>query len=227
MKKMLRVIKCILKASVALCIAAALFVAFSNIAVILDTNKNIVTVEEAAVQQADCIIVLGCSVYGTTPSPMLKDRLLKAVELYKAGAAPKILMSGDHKGMYYNEVGAMKKFAIECGVPSEDIFLDHYGLSTYETMYRADAIFELKNVIVVTQEYHLYRSVYAAKRFGMNAIGVKSDDILYANQFYRDLREIAARTKDFVYCIFKPEPEYLGDVTPVYGNGDVTNERPS
>ena len=227
MKKMLRVIKRILKTLVALCIAAALFVAFSNIAVILDTNKNIVTVEEAAGQKADCIIVLGCSVYGTTPSPMLKDRLLKAVELYKAGAAPKILMSGDHKGMYYNEVGAMKKFAVECGVPSEDIFLDHYGLSTYETMYRADAIFELKNVIVVTQEYHLYRSVYAAKRFGMNAIGVKSDDILYANQFYRDLREIAARTKDFVYCIFKPEPEYLGDVNPVYGNGDVTNERPS
>lgn len=227
MKALFKIIKNIFKLVVTLCVAAVLFVALSNIIVIADGNSSIVAQSEAVQQKADCIVVLGCSVYGTTPSPMLKERLLKAVELYEAGVAPKILMSGDHVGTYYNEVGAMKKFAVECGVPSEDIFLDHYGLSTYETAYRADAIFELKNVIIVTQQYHLYRSVYAVKRFGINAVGVACDTTTHQNQLYRELREIAARTKDFIYCIFKPEPAYMGDVIPVTGNGDVTNKRPS
>ena len=170
--------------------------------------------------------MLGCSVYADgTPSDMLKDRILKAVELYKAGAAPKILMSGDHEGIYYNEVTAMKNYAISCGVPSEDIFLDHYGLSTYETMYRSDAIFELNKIIVVTQEYHLTRAIYIAQRFGIDAYGTICDTTPYKGQLYRDVREIAARTKDFLFCIFKPEPKYLGEVIPVTGSGDVTNER--
>lgn len=227
MRRIFKFIKVVFKLVIMLCIAAVLFIGVSNLIVMIDGNSSIVTAEEASEKKADCIIVLGCSVYGTTPSPMLKERLLKAVELYKSGAAPKILMTGDHRGAYYNEVWAMKTFAIECGVPSEDIFLDHYGLSTYESMYRADAIFELKNVIIVTQQYHLYRSVYAAKRFGMNAIGVACDTTSHENQLYRDLRELAARTKDFVYCIFKPEPTHMGDVVPVTGNGDITNKRPS
>lgn len=227
MRRIFKFIKAVFKIVIMLCIAAVLFVGASNLIVMIDGNSSIVSAEEASEKKADCIIVLGCSVYGTTPSPMLKERLLKAVELYKSGAAPKILMTGDHRGAYYNEVWAMKTFAIECGVPSEDIFLDHYGLSTYESMYRADAIFELKNVIIVTQQYHLYRSVYAAKRFGINAIGVACDTTSHENQFYRDLRELAARTKDFVYCIFKPEPTHMGDVVPVTGNGDITNKRPS
>ena len=227
LRKLFKLLKTVFKCAVTLGIVAALFIALSNIIVIAGANDSIVTVEDAAEKKADCIIVLGCSVYGNTPSPMLKDRLLTAVELYKAGAAPKILMSGDHQGQYYNEVMTMKKFAIECGVPSEDIFLDHYGLSTYESMYRADAIFELKSAIVVTQGYHLSRSVYVAERFGINTMGVQCEDIKYSNQIYRDLREICARTKDFAYCIFKPEPKYLGDVIPVTGNGDATNERPS
>ena len=226
-KKIVKILKTAVRIVFFIIIAFALFIALSNLIVILSANDDKISVEQAAEQKADCIIVLGCSVYGNTPSPMLQDRLLKAVELYKAGAAPKILMSGDHEGQYYNEVNTMKNFAIQCGVPSEDIFCDHYGLSTYETMCRANTIFELKKVIVVTQDYHLSRSVYIAQSFGMEAHGVKAEDIEYKNQFQREIREIAARTKDFVYCIFKPEPQYLGDVVPVIGSGDVTDERPS
>ena len=222
----MKIIKYLFKIIISVCIVCALFVGITNGIVVLSANKDIVSVEEAADSKAECIVVLGCSVHADgTPSLMLKDRLDKAVELYKAGAAPKILMSGDHVGRYYNEVAVMKKYAISCGVPSEDIFLDHYGLSTYETMYRSDAIFQLKNIIVVTQEYHLYRSVYNAKAFGINAKGVSAEKISYSNQLIRDVREIAARTKDWIYCILKPEPTKLGDVIPVVGNGDVTNER--
>ena len=120
----------------------------------------------------------------------------------------------------------MKNFAIQCGVPSEDIFLDHYGLSTYDTMYRADAVFEIKKAVVVTQRYHLSRAVYIAQRFGIDALGVECDTVEYSGQLYRDLREVGGRTKDFLYCILKPEPEHLGDVIHVEGNGDITNERP-
>lgn len=226
MKKFLKFVKSVFRVCVMLAIAFALFIGISNAIVILSVKNDIVSVEEAAEKKADCIIVLGCSVLGNgQPSIMLKDRLDTAIELYKAGAAPKILMSGDHMGEYYNEVSAMKKYAISCGVPSEDIFLDHYGLSTYESMYRADSVFQLKNVIVVTQEYHLSRSVYNAQQFGMEAIGVSALKVRYGGQTFRDIREMCSRTKDFVFCIIKPQPRKMSGVIPVVGNGDVTNER--
>ena len=156
---------------------------------------------------------------------MLSDRLKRAVELYKAGAAPKIIMSGDHGRSAYDEVNAMKQYAIEHGVPSEDVFMDHAGFSTYETMYRAKEIFDADSIIVVTQEYHLYRAVYIADWLGMNTQGVSSDYRVYAGQVYRDVREILARCKDFAKVIVKPEPTFLGDVIPVSGNGDVTNDK--
>ena len=184
----------------------------------------IVSSDRAA--NADCIVVLGCFVEEDgEPSTMLSDRLKRAVELYKAGAAPKIIMSGDHGRSAYDEVNAMKQYAIEHGVPSEDVFMDHAGFSTYETMYRAKEIFDADSIIVVTQEYHLYRAVYIADRLGMNTQGVSSDYRVYAGQVYRDVREILARCKDFAKVIVKPEPTFLGDVIPVSGNGDVTNDK--
>ena len=155
---------------------------------------------------------------------MLKDRLIRALELYNAGAAPKLLMSGDHGQNEYNEVGAMKNYAIENGVPSEDVFMDHAGFSTYETIYRAKEVFEAKKVIIVTQEYHLYRALYIAKKLGVDAYGVSCDLNVYAGQSARDIREVLARNKDFFKCIFKPEPKYLGDVIPISGDGNLTND---
>ena len=174
---------------------------------------------------ADCILILGAKIWGDKPSPMLNDRLLVGINLYLDGVAPKIIMSGDHGRKDYDEVNVMKKFAIDKGVPSEDIFMDHAGFSTYDSIYRAKAIFQSKKIIIVTQEYHLSRALYIANKLGLKAIGVPSDPRKYSGQAYREVREILARDKDFVKSIFKPQPTYLGDTIPVSGNGDITNDK--
>lgn len=190
-------------------------------------KDRILTVEKAAeLDDVDCIIVLGCQVKDDgSLSHMLRDRLIRALEVYEVGAVPKLMMSGDHGREDYDEVGAMKNYAIENGVPSENVFMDHAGFSTYETVYRAKEIFEADKVIIVTQEYHLYRALYIAEQLGVDAYGVSSDLNTYAGQSMRDFREVLARCKDWAMCIFKPEPTYLGEVIPVSGNGDLTNDK--
>lgn len=190
------------------------------------TDERMRTTERASeLEDVDCILVLGCQVKADgKPSDMLQDRLTRGIELYKANAAPKLLMSGDHGQIEYDEVAVMKQVAMDAGVPSEDIFMDHAGFSTYESMYRAKEIFEADKIIIVTQEYHLYRALYIAEQLGIEAYGVPSDYHIYAGQSKRDLREILARCKDFAMTIFKPEPTYLGEVIPINGNGDLTND---
>ena len=189
--------------------------------------EHIVTEEEAAVQKnVDCILVLGCSVRADgTPSAMLKDRVEAGIRLYKQGAADKILMSGDHGQDNYNEVQVMKDMAVAAGIPDEDVFMDHAGFSTYESVYRAKEIFQADSIIVVTQEYHLYRGIYIAEALGISALGVSADDQRYAGQWMRDLREIAARVKDFFVAEMKIEPTYLGEVISVDGDGNQTNDK--
>lgn len=211
------------------CIAAAVcaVVFVLNVYIKNSVKNNIISSEEATQKDGmDCIIVLGAGVRDDgTPSHMLEDRLLTAVELYNSGAAPKIIMSGDHGSKDYDEVNVMKEFAISHGVPSEDIFMDHAGFSTYESMYRARDIFEVRNAVIVTQEYHLYRALYVAEKLGIEAYGVSADLRSYRAQSYREAREAIARVKDFFYTIFKPEPTYLGDTIPVSGSGDITNDK--
>ena len=184
----------------------------------------ILTAEQAAeLDGIDCIIVLGCQVKANgVPSDMLRDRLTRGIELYTLGAAPKLLMSGDHGRVEYDEVGTMKQYAIDAGIPSTDIFKDHAGFSTYETVYRAKEVFDARRVIIVTQEYHLYRALYIAEKLGLDAYGVASDYHTYVGQSMREGREILARCKDFAISVWKPEPTFLGDVIPVSGSGDVT-----
>jgi vancomycin permeability regulator SanA len=187
-------------------------------------GSAILTAEQAAeLDGIDCIIVLGCQVKANgVPSDMLRDRLTRGIELYTLGAAPKLLMSGDHGRVEYDEVGTMKQYAIDAGIPSADIFKDHAGFSTYETVYRAKEVFAARRVIIVTQEYHLYRALYIAEKLGLEAYGVASDYHTYVGQSMREGREILARCKDFAISVWKPEPTFLGDVIPVSGSGDVT-----
>lgn len=213
-----------LRSLVCALLTAALII---NLAVVISASKNSLPKNEALKQSYDYIIVPGCSVYGNTPSAMLKERLDIAIELYASGAAPKILMSGDHyTDPYYDEVGTMMSYAIDNGVPAEDIIPDNYGLSTYETAYRAKNVFGIKNALIVTQSYHLPRAVYDLKQFGINAFGTNCDpeqgniDPKYA------MREAVARIKDFLYCIAKPLPTYTEDAKPVTNNVNNTNERP-
>ena len=188
-------------------------------------KKKIITKEEAEkLKDVDCILILGAQVMGDKPSGMLEDRLQQGLELYREGVANKILVSGDHGRTDYDEVRVMKDYLIENGVPSENIFMDHAGFSTYDSMYRAKNIFKVEKLVVVTQEYHLYRAIYSANKLGMDAYGVSSDLHLYGGQEKREIREIFARNKDFVMCIFKPQAKFGGEEIPISGNGDVTND---
>ena len=204
-------------------------VAIINGIVVGTVKDQILTPEEAAkLQDVDCILVLGCLVHeGGTPSDMLSDRLRRGVELYDLGAAPKLLMSGDHGRTNYDEVDAMKHYAVAQGIDSRDVFMDHAGFSTYESIYRARDVFQAKKIIIVTQEYHLYRALYIAEQFGLEAYGVSSDFHTYVGQSARDFREVLARVKDFGTSLFKPDPTYLGEVIPISGDGDRTNDENS
>ncbi len=155
---------------------------------------------------------------------MLEDRLLEGINLYNNNVSDKLIMSGDHGKKDHDEVNIMKNYAIEKGIPSENIFMDHAGFSTYESIYRAKSIFNAKKVIIVTQNYHLYRALYIANKLGLEAYGVGSDPRPYEGAALREIREIFARNKDFFKCIIKPKPTYLGDTIPVSGNGDITND---
>lgn len=212
----------ILIRSVLICIVLVLGI---NAYVVSTTKDQIIKDNSTSMNDADCILILGAGIWGDEPSPMLQDRLEEGIRLYKEGVAPKIIMSGDHSREEYDEVNVMKDYAIEKGVPSEDIFMDHAGFSTYDSIVRAKEIFDVENLIVVTQEYHLYRALYIANQFDLNAFGVNADPRKYAGQLYREVREILARNKDVLNCIIQPEPTFLGEVIPVSGNGNITNDK--
>ena len=211
---------------------AAIVVAMWGIAVnahIVKSGKERIISEAAAAEltDIDCILVLGCGVRDDgSPSDMLRDRLLTGVSLYEKGASDTMLMSGDHGRVGYDEVNTMKQYVIDRNVPSHAVFMDHAGFSTYESIYRAKEIFKAEKIVIVTQEYHLYRALYIAKRFGIDAVGVSADRMTYFGQELRDAREILARNKDFLTSVFKPKPTFLGETIPVQGgNGDVTNDK--
>ena len=195
-----------------------------NNRVLLSTSERVITVEEAAGLDADCILVLGAGVNGERPSLMLADRLDRGLQLYFAGASDKLLMSGDHGRVDYDEVNVMKEQAVAAGAESSDVFMDHTGFSTYESLYRARDVFLARRIIIVSQPYHLPRALYIAEALGLEAWGVGADGENYYGQSYRDFREALARVKDVFYCVTQPEPTYLGEAIPVWGDGDATND---
>ena len=207
-------------------LGAAVLMLF-NLTVVTAVDDRIISLEDASdlPDDIDCIVVLGAGVRENGPSPMLQDRIDCGVEAYNAGVSPKIIMSGDHGRPDYDEVNVMKAEAIGQGVPSEDIFMDHAGFSTYESIYRAKEIFGADKVVIITQKYHLFRALYIAEQLGVEAYGIPCDARSYRGAVYREAREVLARTKDYFYCIFKPEPTFLGESIPVSGNGDITNDK--
>lgn len=197
-----------------------------NFYVVLSTKSRIISIDEAKdLTDVDCILVLGAGVYGNKPRPMLEDRILTGIELYNNGVAKKIIMSGDHGQEDYDEVNVMKSYAIDEGINSSDIFMDHAGFSTYDSIYRLKEIFEVDKVVIVTQEYHLYRALYIAKELKIEAYGVSANLRDYPGQFKREVREILARDKDLVKVIFKPSSTYVGETIPVTGDGNITNDK--
>lgn len=224
-----KIVMIISRVLVGLLTGALLLLLILNWIVMGTVSDRIIDVDNAAAleEEFDCILILGAGVKADgTPSSMLEDRLEIGIELYFAGASDRMLMSGDHMQVDYNEVGVMKRHAIEAGVPGNVIFLDHAGLSTYESLWRAKELYGVENVLIVTQEYHLYRALYVAEQLGMQAYGISADLRPYRGQSVRAVREFAARAKDFVFAHMKPQPTYLGDPVDLAGDGDMTNENP-
>ena len=209
---------------VAVALAIVAVFAVTNVVTIVGSKDSIVSADEASISSADAIVVLGASVFADgTPSGILQDRLDDGIALYFARVAPKLIMSGDNGTESYNEVRVMKQYAIARGVPSEDIFCDHAGFSTYESMYRAKYVFGCERIVVATQTYHLYRALWSAKSLGMQATGVPSDYREYQKQLQYDIREIPARTKDFFKALLRVPSTYVGDAISLDQDGDVTN----
>ncbi len=205
--------------------AGFLLILYVNLTMYDGTREKIVSGDVLSDYDADCILVLGASVRENgSPSLMLRDRLDTSIGLYEIGVSDRLLMSGDHSSPYYDEVTAMKSYAVEAGIPSTDIFLDHAGLSTYESIYRAKYVYGAQRIVIVTQSYHLYRALYLADALGLEAVGVSCDTVRYNGQILRDVREVAARVKDYFYGILKPELPIQEDPVSLEGNGDDTNE---
>ena len=227
-----RLVLLLLKAAV----LTVILVVGINLFVIKSTEGNIAASVESKTDEVsdseierlksinpECIVVLGAALNKDgSPSKMLENRLDLSIELYKKGVAPKLLFSGDNGQVVYNEVDAMKNYAVNAGVPKEDIFLDHAGFSTYESVYRANHIFKVESMVVVTQKYHLYRALYGCRRLNIQALGAASDQKVYKGQDMREIREIMARDKDFVKWIFKPQPTFMGDEISIKGSGVYT-----
>lgn len=217
--------KKIIKFIISTTILLTIVILITNLYVILTTKSKIKNIKEIEDNDIDCIVVLGAGIRGNNPSPMLEDRLLTGATLYKKKISNKIIVSGDHSEEYYDEVNVMKNYLIDQDIPSKDIFMDHAGFSTYDSIYRAKEIFKAKRIIIVTQKYHLYRALYIAKELDLEAYGVVANRRTYNNQFKRDIREIAARIKDLIKCIFKPTSTYLGETIPIDSDGNITNDK--
>ncbi len=171
-------------------------VVYTNIAVI---NKGGDIKSEITDNGYDCILVLGAGLRGDgTPSDMLADRLTVAIELYNNGVSDTILLSGDRSDdRDYDEVSAMETFCIANGVDPDDIIKDEKGYSTYESVFNLKEMGNFERIVVVTQKYHLYRALFIAEEMGYDAVGADAAIRTYRGQIMRDIREIAARTKDF------------------------------
>ena len=196
---------------------AFIFVAlWINYDMVRFAKQYIKNADDECLAGADCILVLGARVWKNgQPSHILEDRIITGIDLYRAGIAPALLMSGDHGTKGYDEVKAMKQYVLEKNVPADCVFTDHAGFSTYDSCYRARDVFCAKKVVIVTQRYHLYRSVYIARCLGLEAYGVASDRRFIYGEKRRQVREFFARIKAVGAILIKARPRYLGEQIPI------------
>ncbi|MCP4138292.1 MAG: hypothetical protein GY754_45440 [bacterium] len=182
-------------------------------------SKKYIVKKANKAPQSYTALVLGAKVYRSgNLSRVLYDRVIKTLELYKSGKVKRILLSGDHGRVNYDEVNNMRKFLIKKGVPGRDIFMDHAGFNTYDSMVRAKKIFRVNKVIIITQEFHLPRAVYIARKQGMEAYGYVADrrEYLWMKQY--KAREFLARVKSFGEVLINRNPKFLGNQIPITGN---------
>jgi vancomycin permeability regulator SanA len=173
----------------------------------------------ASVPARTVAVVFGAGVLPDgTPTPYLERRLNTAVQLYKAGKAKILLLSGDNSTSHYNEPVAMKRYAVAHGVKEQDIVLDYAGFNTYDSCYRAKAIFGVHQATLVTHDYHLPRAIWTCDSLGVKSIGLAAQD---AGKLGRDfsinylIRELGSTDKAALQNVFKPKPTVLGKFEPI------------
>ncbi len=192
----------------------------------LSFSKQYIIEQEKINDNFQTTIILGAAVYENgQPCPMLQDRLDVGISLFENKYVDTLLLTGDHGRKDYDEVNGMKQYVLNIGIDKSFVFLDHAGFSTYESMFRASEIYQVQSAIIVTQEFHLTRSVYIARKMGINVYGVKADIRTYprSEMIKLQIREYLARVKDYVYVhILKPNPTFLGEKIPITGSSDIT-----
>lgn len=217
MRKNIKVLFILMMISILTIMAINLYMLNYSKSYILDAKE---AENECKSKPPDCAIILGASVRADgMPSEILKLRLDKGIEMYKKGLVKKLLLTGDNGKVEYNEVEVMKDYVLSKGVPGEDIFLDHAGFSTYESMYRAKHVFKVDKALIITQKFHETRSIYIGRKLGVEVYGVPSGDVKRKNNRRDIIREFFARSKDFFKTFFKPKPTYLGKVIDIRGEG--------
>lgn len=192
-----------------------LLICLPRIVMVNRANQTTYSPEEVPPARAAIVFGAGLTASGR-PTAVLQDRVATAVNLYQAGKVEKILMSGDNRFLDYNEPGAMRSYALELGMNEEDIVLDYAGRRTYDTCYRAGAIFGLSDVILVTQKFHLARALYTCSSLGLEAVGVAADLRSYRDEEFWKVRETLASLIAFIQVhITRPEP-VLGEQEPIF-----------
>jgi SanA protein len=219
MKKRLSIIKILWQCTIYLVVGSFMLTGLLRVGMLLFARQK--TYPPNTVPEKPVALVLGAGLNRDgTPGIVLRDRVDTAVDLYFAGKVTKILMSGDNSTIHYNEPGAMREYALSLGVPDEDIVLDYAGRRTYDSCYRAGAIFGVDEVIVITQRFHLSRAIFLCSGLKINTVGVSADDSHYPQRryLYWRLREVIASVVAYGDILLKNPPPILGEVEPIFQN---------
>lgn len=184
---------------------------------IIKSTQDQIYLNQNDLPEYQTALLLGAKVYDNgILSPIMRDRADVAIEIYNSSKVKKILVSGDHGTTGYDEVNAIKNYLLESGVDKKDIFLDHAGFDTYDSVYRAKNIFEVESMIIVTQKFHLPRAVYISNSLGVESAGIVADRRYIFLRNY--LRESLSRVKAFFNVNFNAQPQFLGERIPITGD---------
>jgi SanA protein len=191
---------------------------FSIYFIIYFSSLNKIYSNTKTVPKKPVAIIFGAGYYSNGKlSAILEDRVKTGIELYKKNKVEKLLMTGSNPVKEYDEPTAMMNYAIKNGVPKEDIVRDYAGFRTYDSVYRARNVFEVKSAILVTQRYHMFRAIYTSNRLGIVSVGVTSNKRRYLKEDWYQTREFMALILSFIEVnITKPKPKYLGEKIPIH-----------
>lgn len=184
-----------------------------NIWVVASTNSRIFS-EADKLPQTKVALVLGTSRYvaAGVENPFFTTRIDAAVTLYKTGKVKKLLVSGDNGTDDYNETEQMRRSLIAKGVKESDIVMDYAGFRTFDSVLRSKLVFGQSSIIIVSQRFHLQRSLFIASSHGIEAWGFEAADPPRNSGYYKVMaREVFARVAAVLDCyLLGTEPKFSG-----------------